>query len=105
MAFVIPKSQGFQIKMGSRIFTNLMAGEMKSFTNDDSILSDPNIFIADTGATTNSSPHGIRIMNVKDAKASDSVTGVSGSSIQSNKTGDLLEGSVTNTVMISIMQW
>ena len=74
-----------------------MAGEMKSFTNDDSILSDPNIFIADTGTTTNSSPYGIRIMNVKRTKESDSITGVSGSSIRSNKTGNFLEVFVTNT--------
>ena len=55
------------------------------------------ISFLDTGATTNSSPYGIRIMNTKDAKANDSITGVSGSSIRSDKTGNFLEGSETNT--------
>ena len=67
----------------------LVASNIRSFSSDDAILKDPNIFIADTGATSDTTPHLIGISNMKDTTKMDCITDVSGNSIKGNKVGKL----------------
>ena len=46
----------------------------KGFTEDDSILQDPNIFIGDPGATSSTTPHDVEFKNMRDSEKKDDIT-------------------------------
>ena len=58
-------------------------------TNGKHILNDPNIFIADTGATSDSSPSLIGFKNIHKATEEDNIMDASGNSVIGEKIGDL----------------
>ena len=57
----------------------------KGFSTDDAILNDPNVFIADTGATSDTTPHDIGFIESKEASAKDAITDASGKIVSGNK--------------------
>lgn len=64
------------------------ADKMKQFATDDSILKYPNIFIADTGATSDTTPYDIRMQDMIEATAGDAVTDAQGNQISGSKVGN-----------------
>jgi hypothetical protein len=58
-------------------------------TNGKHIPNDPNIFIADTGATSDSSPSLIGFKNIHKATEEDNIMDASGNSVIGEKIGDL----------------
>ena len=58
-----------------------MAKTPMEFGADDKIINDPNVFIADTGATSDTTPHFNGFYNIKDATSKDSITDALGKSI------------------------
>ena len=63
--------------------------EQTTFSTNASILDDPNCFIADTGATSDSSPHDLGMVNIKPGKIEDATSDASGKMIRASKTADL----------------
>jgi len=53
------------------------------------LLDDPNVWIADSAATVHSTPHSISLTNVKEAKGSDTITMGNGDTEQANKIADI----------------
>jgi len=53
------------------------------------LLDDPNVWIADSAATSHSTPHSISLTNVKEAKGSDAITMGNGGTEQANKIADI----------------
>ena len=54
------------------------------------VLKNCNVWIADSGATTHSTPHGHGIVNGRDAKDSEKVTMGVGESVKPNQVGDIV---------------
>ena len=61
----------------------------KGFSTNDSILDDPNVFIADTGATSDTTPYDIGFKESEEASAKDAITDASGNIVPGNKIGKL----------------
>ena len=66
-----------------------MAGEGLTFPTDQSFLSDPNVWIADTAATVHTTPHFHGAVNKRDATSEDSITVGNGSSETAAKIADI----------------
>ena len=62
----------------------------KGFSTDDSILNDPNVFIADTGATSDTTPYDIGFKESKEASAKDAITDASGKLCRGIKSGNCM---------------
>ena len=60
-----------------------------AFPDNMAILNDPNIFVGDTGVTSDTTPYEIGMSNFKNAVPSDDITEASRSSIKATKIGDL----------------
>ena len=60
-----------------------------AFSTNASILDDPNCFIVDSGATSNSTPHGMGMVNTKAAEIEDATSDASGKMMWASKTADL----------------
>ena len=58
-----------------------------AFATDQRMLNDPNVWIADTGASTHSTPHGIGMSNCKGGSVKDSIMIGDGSSVRASKVG------------------
>ena len=62
---------------------------LMAFRDDSNLLNDPNIFIADTGATCDSTPHGEGLIDKSNAKGGDGIIDASGNVIKANSVGTL----------------
>jgi len=60
-----------------------------SFSNDQSILNDPNVWIADSAATVHTTPHTVGLTNLRDAGKSDAITMGNGACETAAKIADL----------------
>ena len=60
-----------------------------TFPTDQSFLSDPNVWIADTAATVHTTPHSQGAVNKRDATREDSITVGNGSSESASKIADI----------------
>ena len=60
-----------------------------TFLKDSLLLNDPNLFIADTGATSNSPPQDFGVIYVKEASVSDAIIDESGNQMKATQTGDI----------------
>ena len=66
-----------------------MTANVMAFGSSDKLLQDPNVFIADTGATSDTTPHFVGFSKVSDATEKDSITDASGTSISGRKVGNI----------------
>ena len=66
-----------------------MAANAMAFESSDKLLQDSNVFIADTGATSDTTPHFVGFSKVSDATDKDCITDASGTSISGRKVGNI----------------
>ena len=61
----------------------------KGFSTEDTILNDPNVFIADSGATSDTTPYDLGFQDTKEADGRDAITDASGNLVSGKKVGKL----------------
>ena len=69
-------------------FMCMAANEMR-FPDSLKLLEDPNIMIADTGATCDLTPHDMGVIKTRDAKDSDGIKNASGSNMTTKYVGKM----------------
>ena len=60
-----------------------------AFAANDSLFADPNVWIADSGATNDTTAHEIGTTNTKMASDGDNITNASGNNVSGKTVGDL----------------
>ena len=70
-------------------FLLMTKNEGLTFAANDSLLADPNVWIADSGATSDTTAHEIGMTNTKVASDEDNITDASGNNVSGKTVGDL----------------